>query len=64
MIGCSPITSKIYAGRVNNGLWMQKHDVTDSAPSAVAQHLLQVDQSLEFEFKGKRYKLQVIEIHS
>ncbi|MFA5727465.1 MAG: hypothetical protein WC886_07490 [Saccharofermentanaceae bacterium] len=62
-VGCSPITSEIYAGRVTeNGMWCQKHNVTDTAPSAVAQHLLQLDQCIEFDCKGKKYKLQVVEV--
>lgn len=44
-VGCSPITSKIYAGKVlKNGMWGVKHNVTDTAVGAVAQHLLQLER--------------------
>lgn len=64
-IGCSPLTSKIYAGRVkeNNEWCNPKHDVTDTAPAAVAQFLLQTDQKIVFTYKnGKKYKLQMVEL--
>ena len=61
IIGCSPITNKIFAGKIlKNGLWGQnKQDVTDTAPLAVAQHLLQVNQSITFKYKGEGYQLTV-----
>lgn len=65
-VGCSPLTSKIYAGKVlKNGLWGSvKHDVTDTAVSAVAQHLLQLDQRLQFKsHNGKTYELKVVEVN-
>jgi len=62
-VGCSPLTSEIYAGSVlKSGLWGKKHNVTDSAVGAVAQHLLQKDAELRFECKGKKYALKVVEI--
>ena len=62
-VGCSPITSKIYAGKVlKNGMWGVKHDVTDTAVGAVAQHLLQLDQLLRFGYNGKTYDLKVVEV--
>jgi len=63
-VGCSPITSIIYAGNVNNdGTWAaNKKDVTDTAVSAVAIHLLQLDQCMEFELRGKKYVIKVTEI--
>lgn len=63
-VGCSPLSSKIFAGKVlKNGTWGSvKHDVTDSAVSAVAQHLLQLDEKLQFEYRGKTYELKVVEI--
>lgn len=64
-IGCSPLTSVIYAGKVlKNGMWAAtKYDVTGTAPAAVAQHLIQLDQSIEFTHSnGKKYRLQVVEI--
>jgi len=62
-LGCSPLTSEIYAGSVSEkGIWGKKHNVTDTAVSAVAQHLLQKDEELKFEYKGKKYALKVVEI--
>jgi hypothetical protein len=62
-VGCSPLTSKIYAGKVlKNGLWGVKHDVTDTAVGAVAQHLLQLDVKLQFQYRGKTYELKVVEV--
>lgn len=63
-VGCSPITSEIYAGVVlKNGMWGKtKHLITDSAVSAVAQHLLQVEQKLQFKHEGEAYELKVVKI--
>ncbi len=61
-VGCSPLTSEIYAGPVSkNGTWGKKHKVTDTAVEAVAQHLLQKDEHVVFTYIGKQYKLQVVE---
>ena len=63
-VGCSPLTSKLYAGNVlKNGMWGNtKHDVTDSAVSAVAQHLLQLDQRMQFNYKGEEYEIKVVKV--
>jgi hypothetical protein len=63
-IGCSPLTSEIFAGNVNkNGMWGKtKHTVTDTAVGAVAQHLLQKDEQMQFNYQGKKYALQVVEL--
>lgn len=63
-VGCSPITSKIFAGNVlKNGTWGKpKHDVTKTAVGAVAQHLLQLNQKLEFQYQNKTYELKVVEV--
>jgi hypothetical protein len=64
-VGCSPLTSRLFAGQVlKNGLWGSvKHDVTDTAVSAVAQHLLQLDQVVQFKsHNGKTYELKVVEV--
>lgn len=60
-VGCSPLTSKIYAGNVlKNGTWGNvKHDVTDTAVSAVAQHLLQLNEKVHFVYKGESYELKI-----
>ena len=63
-VGCSPLTSRIFAGKVlKNGTWGNvKHDVTDTAVGAVAQHLLQLDEKLQFQYRGKTYELKVVEV--
>jgi len=60
-VGCSPLTSRLFAGNVlKNGTWGQtKHDVTDTAVGAVAQHLLQLEEKMLFNYKGERYELKV-----
>lgn len=60
-VGCSPLTSEIFAGKVDkNDMYVgTKHDVTKTAVSAVAQHLIQLDESVTFSFKGERYILKV-----
>ena len=65
-VGCSPLTSKIFAGKVlKNGTWGNvKHDVTDTAVGAVAQHLLQLDERMGFQYRGKTYELKVVEVSS
>lgn len=63
----SMLTGRIYAGRVNPKTQMfvgEKDDVTDTAFSAVAQHLLKEEICLCFAVEGKAYRLQVIEEHS
>ena len=65
-VGCSPLTSKIYAGKVlKDGIWgLVKYDVTESCISSVAQHLLQLDIKFKFQYKGKTYDLKVVEVIS
>ncbi len=60
-VGCSPITSRLYAGNVlPNGTWgKSKYDVTDTAVGAVAQHLMQLQEKMQFEYKGETYELKV-----
>lgn len=63
-VGCSPLTSTIFAGTVKkDGSWgANKKDVTDTAVTAVAQHLLQLDQKMEFTYQGEQYELKVEKI--
>lgn len=63
-VGCSPVTNTIYAGTVlKNGTWgADRTDVTEMAVPAVAQRLLQKNESMDFEYQNKRYRLQVIEV--
>lgn len=61
-VGCGAFA--IYAGTLNNknkNLWQNKTEVTDEATSAVAQYFLQRNISIRFEYKGKKYKLCVVE---
>jgi|GEM_PF-5306943 len=63
--GCSPLTDRILVGTVKkDDTWgSDKKDITDTAPSAVAQFLLQTDQSIEFTHRnGKKYALKVVEL--
>jgi len=54
-VGCSPFTSRIIAGKVlKDGTWgKSKYDVTDTAVGAVAAHLLQKDEKVEFTYEKK-----------
>ena len=61
----SMLTGRIYAGRVNpkNQMFIgEKDDVTDTAVSAVAQYLLHKGVVLEFQSRGKKYRLEVNEV--
>ena len=63
-IGCSPLSGEIFAGTVSKtGLWGKKHNVTDTAVGAVAEHLIHKDQELRFTLKGKQYALRVVELN-
>ena len=62
-VGCGAFA--IYAGTLNSrnkNLWQNKSEVTNEATSAVAQYLLQENKSMRFEYKGKKYKLCVLEV--
>jgi len=63
-VGCG--MARIYAGTLNKqgNLWTRKSDVTDEAISAVAQYLLEHDEALEFNYRGKRYRMAVSKIES
>ena len=61
-VGCGAFA--IYAGTLNSknkNLWQNKSEVTDEATSAVAQYLLQENKAMQFVYKGKKYKLCVVE---
>ena len=61
----SMLTGRIYAGRVNpkNQMFIgEKDDVTDTAVSAVARHLLKEGIYMQFEVQCKNYRLEVNEI--
>lgn len=60
-VGCGAFG--IYAGTINKkgDKWLHKSDVTDECISASAQFLLQNDQCLKFNYKGKRYVMRVDE---
>ena len=63
-VGCSPLTSEIFAGRVlKSGQWgANKENVTDTAVGAVAQHLLQLDEKMHFTYGGDEYVLKVVKL--
>lgn len=61
---CSPVTNAIYVGRVDEakGLFVgEKDDVTKSAVMAVASHLIQSNEAIQFECSGKTYIMRVDE---
>jgi len=64
-IGCSLVTGTIFCGSLlKSGYeWSSdKTDVTDRAISSVAECLLITNTNLEFNYKGKKYKLAVEEV--
>ena len=63
-VGCAPLSSKLFAGEIlANGCWGKvKHDVTDSAVGAVAMHLLQKGEKMQFSYHGKTYEIKVEEV--
>ena len=61
----SMLSGTIIAGRVNpktNMFIGEKDDVTDSAISAVAEHLIKEDIVIDFKIRGKKYRLQALEL--
>lgn len=58
-VGCG-ITG-IFAGTLNKkkDRWINKSDVTNEAFNAVAQYCLEHDEAMNFNYKGKRYRLAV-----
>lgn len=63
-VGCG-ITA-IFAGTLNEkgNIWVHKSDVTDEAFSSVAQYCLEHKLAMNFDYKGKRYRLAVTEIEA
>ena len=63
-VGCG-ITA-IFAGTLNKkgNMWTHKSVVTDEAFNAVAQYCLEHNEAMNFNYKGKRYRLAVTEIQS
>jgi hypothetical protein len=64
-VGCSPVTSDIFAGYVNDdkGMWVgKKHNVTETSVGAVAQHIIQLKEDFVFGYQGKKYALRVVEL--
>lgn len=59
-VGCSPITNKIYAGKVKNGTWIgEKHDITNDAVRSVAENLLRSQEKYLFSMNGERYEMKI-----
>lgn len=58
-IGCG-ITG-IFAGTLNKkgNMWLNKSDVTNEAFSAVAQYCIEHNEAMNFDYQGKRYRLEV-----
>ena len=63
-VGFLPISKKIAAGSITDkGMWgSNRSDVTESAPGAVAEYLIETDTYIVFEFGGKKYKLSCEQI--
>lgn len=63
-VGCG-ITA-IWAGTLNKkgDMWLYKSNVTDEAFNAVAQYCLEHNEAMDFDYRGKRYRLAVTEIKS
>lgn len=63
-VGCG-ITA-IWAGTLNKkgNMWLNKSNVTDEAFNAVAQYCLEYNEAMNFDYKGKRYRLAVTEVKS
>lgn len=61
-VGCG--ITEIYAGTLNKSgkMWTNKSIVTDEAYRAVAQYCIEHNEGMEFNYKGKRYRLCVEEI--
>jgi hypothetical protein len=61
-VGCG--ITEIYAGTLNKSgnMWTNKSVVTDEAYRAVAQYCIEHNEGMEFNYKGKRYRLCVEEI--
>lgn len=60
-VGCGAFG--IYAGTLNKdkSMWRNKSDVTDEAFKAVAQYCVDNNESMEFNYRGKKYRLEVKE---
>ena len=58
-VGCG-ITG-IFAGTLNKkgDMWANKSNVTDEAMRAVAQFLLEHKEAMNFNYRGKHYRLAV-----
>lgn len=63
-VGCGVFA--IYAGTLNKkgDMWLHKSEVTDEAFNAVAQYCLEHNEAMDFDYRGKRYRLEVTEIKS
>ena len=60
---CTPIDNKVLAVRVmENGVIESKHDITKTAPRAVAEHLLKAGEEINFTYEGERYALRIVKL--
>ena len=62
-VGCGAFA--IYAGTLNSRnktMWQNKSECTDEVLGAAAQYLLQENICMGFDYKGKKYKLCVVEV--
>ena len=58
-VGCG--FAEIYAGTLNKrgDMWTNRSVVTDEAYRAVAQYCIEHNEGMVFEYKGKKYLLEV-----
>ena len=61
-VGCSPLSAKIYAGTLlKDGTWSNnKQEVTNDAIESVAAHLLIDKKTVELDYDGDTYILQIV----
>ena len=61
-VGCG--LTAIWAGTLNKkgNMWLHKSDVTNEAFSAVAQYCVDQNEAMNFDYNGKKYRLEVTEI--
>jgi hypothetical protein len=45
-------------------MWVNKTEVTHEAIAAVAQFLIEHEEAMKFNYRGKRYMLSVVQLES
>ena len=61
---CTSSDNRVLAVRVmQNGVIESKHDITDTASLAVAEHLLKAREEVHFNYDGEQYALRVVKVN-